>query len=92
MIVNNTIMVEHGTFLESQCNNCSSFNTVVERIIMSGEEAHEFLGGYGSTQATFRVLLTQMPSQPAVVSVDAVRTSRGVTRNKTMYPYWWWIP
>jgi hypothetical protein len=30
-------------FLGVQCHNCSSFNTVVDRIIMSGEEAHEFL-------------------------------------------------
>jgi len=30
-------------FLGVQCRNCSSFNTVVDRIIMSGEEAHEFL-------------------------------------------------
>ena len=37
---------DHGRawhFLGVQCNNCSSFNTVVDRIIMSGEEAHEFL-------------------------------------------------
>lgn len=30
-------------FLGVQCRNCSSFNTVVDRIIMSGEEANEFL-------------------------------------------------
>lgn len=30
-------------FLGVQCRNCSSFNTVVDRIIMAGEEAHEFL-------------------------------------------------
>jgi hypothetical protein len=30
-------------FLGVQCRSCSSFNTVVDRIIMSGEEAHEFL-------------------------------------------------
>lgn len=30
-------------FLGVQCRNCSSFNTVVDRIVMSGEEAHEFL-------------------------------------------------
>jgi len=30
-------------FLGVQCRNCSSFNTVVDRIIMTGEEAHEFL-------------------------------------------------
>ena len=30
-------------FLGVQCRTCSSFNTVVDRIIMSGEEAHEFL-------------------------------------------------
>lgn len=30
-------------FLGVQCRNCLSFNTVVDRIIMSGEEAHEFL-------------------------------------------------
>eukprot|EP00934_Nitzschia_sp_Nitz4_P003512 Nitzschia sp. Nitz4//scaffold193_size40683//20803//22312//NITZ4_007500-RA/size40683-snap-gene-0.58-mRNA-1//-1//CDS//3329540282//3502//frame0 len=30
-------------FLGVQCRECSSFNTVVDRIIMSGEEAHEFL-------------------------------------------------
>ena len=30
-------------FLGVQCRNCSSFNTVVDRIIMSGEEAHDFL-------------------------------------------------
>lgn len=30
-------------FLGVQCRLCSSFNTVVDRIIMSGEEAHEFL-------------------------------------------------
>lgn len=30
-------------FLGVQCRHCSSFNTVVDRIIMSGEEAHEFL-------------------------------------------------
>ena len=30
-------------FLGVQCRNCSSFNTVVDRIVMSGEEANEFL-------------------------------------------------
>jgi hypothetical protein len=30
-------------FLGIQCRNCSSFNTVVDRIVMSGEEASEFL-------------------------------------------------
>ena len=30
-------------FLGVQCRNCASFNTVVDRIIMSGEEAHDFL-------------------------------------------------
>jgi len=30
-------------FLGVQCRHCSSFNTVVDRIIMSGEEAHDFL-------------------------------------------------
>eukprot|EP00547_Thalassionema_nitzschioides_P013837 CAMPEP_0194250080 /NCGR_PEP_ID=MMETSP0158-20130606/22034_1 /TAXON_ID=33649 /ORGANISM="Thalassionema nitzschioides, Strain L26-B" /LENGTH=468 /DNA_ID=CAMNT_0038986761 /DNA_START=100 /DNA_END=1506 /DNA_ORIENTATION=- len=30
-------------FLGVQCRNCSSFNTVVDRIVMSGEEAHNFL-------------------------------------------------
>ena len=30
-------------FLGVQCRNCSSFNTVVDRIIMSGEEAYDFL-------------------------------------------------
>jgi len=30
-------------FLGVQCRNCSSFNTVVDRIILSGEDAHEFL-------------------------------------------------
>ena len=30
-------------FLGVQCRSCSSFNTVVDRIIMVGEEAHEFL-------------------------------------------------
>jgi len=37
---------DHGRawhFLGVQCRNCCSFNTVVDRIIMSGEEAHEFL-------------------------------------------------
>jgi hypothetical protein len=37
---------DHGRawhFLGVQCRNCSSFNTVVDRIVMSGEEAHEFL-------------------------------------------------
>jgi len=30
-------------FLGVQCRNCSSFNTVVDRIVLSGEDAHEFL-------------------------------------------------
>jgi RING finger/CHY zinc finger protein 1 len=30
-------------FLGIQCRSCSSFNTVVDRIVMGGEEAHEFL-------------------------------------------------
>lgn len=30
-------------FLGVQCRNCSSFNTVVDRIVMQGEEANEFL-------------------------------------------------
>ena len=30
-------------FIGIQCRNCSSFNTVVDRIIMSGEEANDFL-------------------------------------------------
>jgi Zinc-ribbon len=30
-------------FLGVQCRNCSSFNTVVDRIVLSGEEAYEFL-------------------------------------------------
>lgn len=30
-------------FLGVQCRNCASFNTVVDRIIMSGEEAYDFL-------------------------------------------------
>ena len=30
-------------FLGVQCRNCSSFNTVVDRIVLSGEDAYEFL-------------------------------------------------
>ncbi|GKY99510.1 hypothetical protein MPSEU_000905200 [Mayamaea pseudoterrestris] len=30
-------------FLGVQCNNCQSFNTVVDQMVLSGEEAHEFL-------------------------------------------------
>ena len=30
-------------FLGVQCKHCESFNTVVERITMMGQEAHEFL-------------------------------------------------
>lgn len=30
-------------FLGMQCSHCSSFNTVVDRILLQGEEAHEFL-------------------------------------------------
>lgn len=30
-------------FLGIQCENCQSFNTVVDAITMSGEEAHEYL-------------------------------------------------
>jgi Zinc-ribbon len=30
-------------FLGVQCRNCASFNTVVDRIIMSGDEAYDFL-------------------------------------------------
>lgn len=30
-------------FLGMQCSHCSSFNTVVDRIVSQGEEAHEFL-------------------------------------------------
>jgi hypothetical protein len=30
-------------FLGMQCSHCSSFNTVVDRIHLQGEEAHEFL-------------------------------------------------
>lgn len=31
-------------FLGVQCQMCSSFNTVIERTIFSGQEAHDFLG------------------------------------------------
>jgi hypothetical protein len=30
-------------FLGVQCNHCQSFNTVVDHIVLSGEEAHDFL-------------------------------------------------
>jgi len=30
-------------FIGVQCRSCSSFNTLVDRIVMSGEEANEFL-------------------------------------------------
>ena len=30
-------------FLGIQCNHCQSFNTVVDRLVLSGEEAHRFL-------------------------------------------------
>jgi len=30
-------------FLGMQCSHCQSFNTVVDRIVLQGEEAHEFL-------------------------------------------------
>jgi hypothetical protein len=30
-------------FLGVQCRNCDSFNTVVDRIVLSGQEAHDFL-------------------------------------------------
>ena len=30
-------------FLGVQCNHCQSFNTVVDQIVLNGEEAHEFL-------------------------------------------------
>ena len=30
-------------FLGVQCRSCQSFNTVVDRIIMTGQEAHDFL-------------------------------------------------
>ena len=30
-------------FLGMQCGQCQSFNTVVDRILLQGEEAHEFL-------------------------------------------------
>ena len=30
-------------FLGMQCIHCQSFNTVVDRIVLQGEEAHEFL-------------------------------------------------
>lgn len=40
-------------FLGVQCKRCESFNTIVERITMMGEDAHEFL-------------LNQDPSQPGV--------------------------
>ena len=30
-------------FLGVQCNNCQSFNTVVDQILMAGEEAYQFL-------------------------------------------------
>ena len=30
-------------FLGVQCFHCQSFNTVVDQIVLSGEEAHEFL-------------------------------------------------
>ena len=37
-------------FLGIQCFNCSSFNTVVDTIVLSGDEAHEFV----ETQAAAR--------------------------------------
>jgi Zinc-ribbon len=30
-------------FLGMQCSTCSSFNTVVDRIVLQGDEAHDFL-------------------------------------------------
>jgi predicted ATP-dependent serine protease len=30
-------------FLGMQCSKCQSFNTVVDKILLTGEEAHEFL-------------------------------------------------
>lgn len=30
-------------FLGVQCNNCQSFNTIVDQLVLNGEEAHEFL-------------------------------------------------
>lgn len=35
-------------YLGIQCHNCSSFNTVVNHILLSGEEAHEYLENQGA--------------------------------------------
>jgi len=47
-------------FLGVRCNNCESFNTVVERITMMGQEAHEFL---------LRLELHQLPTRPGEANV-----------------------
>mmetsp|Transcript_7236 Transcript_7236/g.11045 ORF Transcript_7236/g.11045 Transcript_7236/m.11045 type:complete len:730 (+) Transcript_7236:161-2350(+) len=49
-------------FLGVRCNECESFNTVVERITMMGQEAHEFL---------LRMELQQLPARAGEVYATA---------------------
>jgi len=49
-------------FLGVRCNECESFNTVVERITMMGQEAHEFL---------LRMELQQLPVRAGEVYATA---------------------
>ena len=51
-------------FLGVQCHDCESFNTVVEKITMMGQEAHEFL-------------LRQDPSESAQVTAAAPDNNSG---------------
>lgn len=57
-------------FLGVQCRKCESFNTVVERITMMGQEAHEFL-------------LTEDPSQAEREARVAATAAGNTTRNGT---------
>jgi hypothetical protein len=66
-------------FLGVQCRHCSSFNTVVDRIVLSGEDAHEFLEAMAQRTdfGTFRPRGAQFSSscQPTSFHVQLIHLS-----------------
>lgn len=50
-------------FLGMQCSHCSSFNTVVDQIVLQGEEAYEFLETNRHRSAAMLSEYQQHPTQ-----------------------------
>ena len=61
-------------FLGVQCRNCSSFNTVVDRIVLSGEDAYEFLEA-----------MAQRTDFSAPFDPDAPSSRPRVSRRRSMF-------